>query len=146
MKPLFLPLKGDEKELINTLFYLTKNSVEKFNTEITKFAKITSDSINEKLLKKLGYKVKSRIFYFGDYLINNFQNINETSISEYVDWLFMIQSLRTTSGSHRQGGEYHRILEKYKLEGLTYQQIFHKVLNISHHSLLIIAETFEIKL
>lgn len=117
---LFLPPKGADRYILQTLFIPTSNENIKSDNFIINIAKLTSDSISSSLVKQVTLnKSENRpVFRLGNFLIENF-GIKIDEIGKYTDWLIIIQAIRSTSGAHRKGSNYDKTLVKWDLADLS---------------------------
>ncbi len=135
-EPLFQPLSEGDKYLPKVLFIPTSNEQYKTNQFIINLEKLTVNALNSKLLLKspLNSSESRQIYRLGNFLISQF-NVSEIKRDQCVNWLFMIQTLRSTSSAHRKGEKFERILKKYELANLINIELCKKVLQDTNNGL-----------
>lgn len=122
---LFKELNKDDKYFYDTLHVPVTSEWKELDEQILGLAKITIDSFNSNLLKRLTGKnvgdknsnnneIKGTLGLFYEFLmqIHKEKEINEKIIEPFN----IIQTLRSSSVAHRKSKEFNMLLDKFKLK------------------------------
>lgn len=120
---LFLDLNEKDSHVYGTLHLPLTEEWKELDEQVQGLAKITSDSLNVKFLQKKtgvkigdevsGREIKGSIDLFELYLVS--KNVEEISVSEIINPLRSVQSIRSSGAAHRKGSEYDKTLKRYEL-------------------------------
>lgn len=154
---LFMELHKDDEFHFQTLRIPLNDSVNEFDNQVLSLVKLLIDSINEKEIckniakecKELSDKMallepkkipkgldKLRLFL-------NTKNYKRTE--EFIEYLKLIQELRSTSVAHRKGSNYEKVSKKNKIGEKSYIEIFDKILATINTYLNELVLLFEIR-
>lgn len=133
---LFHPLTGEDEYIPKVLFIPTSDEPKKADQFFLNLAKMTLDALNRELLKRSNNNSKENrlIFQFGNFLKSEF-GVPEGNLSQYVNWLFMVSSIRSTSSAHRKGKKFEKKLEKYGLANLNKIDLCKRVIQEANEGL-----------
>lgn len=119
---LFLPLKKEDHHIQKTLHLPITDEIKEFDEQIQGLAKMTSDSLNVKLLQKetgikIGEKNDDKKVNGSIDLLQEFLNkyTTEEYIKEIIYPFRLLQDIRSTGTAHRKGSKYENKLKQHNL-------------------------------
>lgn len=124
---LFLPLADSDSHYLKKIRVPLKESQSEFDELVLAITKVIVDSINEaKLGEQLSTKEKDEkgISKFKRFLIEKKVN----NFEEFIQFLRDLQSLKSSSTSHRKGSEYELVAKKWGIGKKRYQEIYREIL------------------
>lgn len=124
---LFLPLSESDSHSFKKIRVPLKESQSEFDELVLAITKVIVDSINEaKLGEQLSSKEKDEkgISKFKRFLSEN----GVKNFEDHIQFLRDLQSLKSTSTSHRKGTEYEAVAEKWGIGKKRYQEIYREIL------------------
>lgn len=127
---LFLPLEEKDSHYFKKIRIPLKESQSEFDELVLAITKVLIDSINERKIQDL---LSSRIQ--DEKGISKLQRLLvEKGILDYethIEFLRDLQKLKSTTASHRKGGEYYSIAKKWGIGDRRYRDVFSDILERS---------------
>ncbi len=127
---LFIPLNKNDQHNFNKIFLPINNTQAEFDNLILSLTKVIIDSLNEKEIDKLinrDEELKGGI----SKLERLCTKMNVTNYKVHIDFLRILQQLRSSSTAHRKGSKYESIAKKFCIGEKSFTCIFDDILKQS---------------
>ncbi len=124
---LFLPLTQKDEHFFNSLRSMLTKEQSEFDAQILALTKVTIDSINVKSLREYLELTDSNIKSIGliEILLTELQSDN---LTEQINLLRGIQSVRSTGVAHRKGTDYEKVISRLNIDHDDFQTEFDQLL------------------
>ena len=125
----FLPLHKDDEHFFIGLHMLSKDNQTEFDNQLLALTKVVIDSINEKELTK-GLKSISASDKGISKIEKYFKEKSFTRFESHVQFLRILQELRSTSAAHRKGSSYEKLVADLQIADEGQKQVLPLCLNV----------------
>lgn len=137
----FLPLHPDDEHLLTALHLPMKDNQAEFDSQLIALTKIIVDSLNEKAISKdvatiaKDDKSITKLEKF-------FSSIGASGYEGHIEFLRVLQNLRSVGAAHRKGSNYDKVVADLQLKDEGHQLVFGKLLNAANEFIQYLQKLF----
>jgi len=119
----FLPLHDDDEHFLTGLRLLSKDNQSEFDSQLISLTKVLVDSLNEKEITK-GVTTLAKDDKGITKLEKFFNERGATGYEPHVQFLRVLQDLRSKSAAHRKGSSYDKLIADLQMADEGQQKVF----------------------